>query len=168
VSNEDPFAGPSAVSSNFASLDSFRGRLVLIEPTGYEYDVPGKDDPSQKRDRITATITVVDGSGDIDLYSYGDKTGKTLKGPEFKGVWISQERVVQQLTKDDERGRTHKMVLGRLETYKPGVRAKKGNPWGILAASEEDKQTARDFLANRTIAQSSAPNDDEDPFQKKG
>ena len=162
----DPFANPAKPASNFASVASFRGRLVLIEPTGYEYDVPSQDDANKKSDRITATITVVDGSGDVEIFSWGDGTGKFVKGPEYRGVWIAQDRLVEQLLDNGERGRTLKMVLGRFETYKPGQRAKKGNPWGLLDPSDADKQTARDFLANRTIAQASAPakSEDDDPF----
>lgn len=162
----DPFATPAKPASDFASVASFRGRLVLIEPTGYEYDVPSQDDPSKKSDRVTATITVVDGSGDVEIFAWGDGTGKFLKGPAYQGVWIAQDRLVKQLLDNGERGRTLKMVLGRFETYKPGQRPKKGNPWGLLDPSETDKQTARDFLANRTIAQASAPakSEDDDPF----
>ena len=162
----DPFATPAKPASEFASIASFRGRLVLIEPTGYEYDVPSQDDPNKKSDRITAKVTVVDGSGDVEIFSWGDGTGQFLKGPEYTGVWIAQDRLVKQLLDKGERGRTLKMVLGRFETYKPGQRAKKGNPWGLLDPTDADKQTARDFLANRTISQVAAPakSEDEDPF----
>lgn len=154
---EDPFAGPAEVLSVFPSVASFRGRLVIIEPTGYEYDVPNQDDPSKKADRVTATVTVVDGSGDVELMPGGDPSGKFIPGPEYRGVWIGQERLVQQLLKDYERGRTHKMVLGRFETFKPGVKPRKGNPWGLLPPTEADKQVARQFLANRMGSQLAAP-----------
>lgn len=164
----DPFAAPAKVASEFASVASFRGRLVLIEPTGYEFDVPSQDDPSKKGDRITATITVVDGSGDVEIYSYGNPTGQKLKGPEYRGVWLGQDRLVKQLLDNGERGRTLKMVLGRFETYKPGQRPMKGNPWGIVDPTDADRQTAREFLANRMVAQSSAPakmdDGEENPF----
>lgn len=161
----DPFSAPQDVASEFASIGSFRGRLVLIEPTGYEYDVPSQDDPSRKGDRVTATITVVDGSGDVEIFSYGNPTGKHLPGPEYKGVWIGQDRLVKQLLDNGERGRTLKMVLGRFETYKPGQRPMKGNPWGLLKPSDADKQVARDFLANRMVAQAAAPAPaDDNPF----
>lgn len=149
---DDPFSAPAKVASEFPTVASFRGRLVLIEPTGYEYDVPSKTDPSKKSDRITATITVVDNSGDVELYSNGSATGKRLRGPVYRGVFISQDRVVKQLLVNEERGRTAKMVLGRLETYKPGEPPRKGNPWGLELPTEADKQMARDFLANRTVA----------------
>jgi len=163
----DPFAGPAVVASEFASVASFRGRLVLIEPTDYEFDVPSMDDPSKKGDRVTATVTVVDGSEiskPVEIFAYGDPTGQTLPGNRFEGVWIGQDRLIKQLRADGERGRSLKMVLGRFETYKPGQKAKKGNPWGLLAPGEGDAQTARDFLANRTLSQVAGPVDDSDPF----
>jgi len=163
----DPFAGPAVVPSEFASVASFRGRLILIEPTGYEFDVPSMDDPSKKGDRVTATITVVDGSEvtkPVEVFAYGAPTNQTLPGNRFEGVWIGQDRLIKQLRADGERGRSLKMVLGRFETYKPGQRPMKGNPWGILPPKEGDAQIARDFLANRTLAQVAAPADESDPF----
>lgn len=162
---QDPFSAPQEVASEFASVASFRGRLVLIEPTDYEYDIPSMDDPTKKGDRVTATITVVDGSGDVEIYNHGVPTGQHLPGPEYKGVWIGQDRLRKQLLDNGERGRTLKMVLGRFETYKPGQRPMKGNPWGLLAPSEADKQTAREFLANRMVAKAAAPaKADDNPF----
>ena len=161
----DPFAGPAVVASEFASVASFRGRLIIIEPTDYEYDVPNQDDASKKADRVTATVTVVDGKGDVSVWSHHVDTGKKISGPAYHGVWISQDRLVKQLREDPNvRGRCLKMVLGRIDTYKPGTMPKKGNPWGLTAPSEADKQIARDFLANRTIAQAASPAEDDDPF----
>lgn len=161
----DPFAGPADVASEFASVASFRGRLVIIEPTDYEYDVPNQDDSSKKADRVTATVTVVDGKGDVSVWSHHVDTGKKIPGPAYHGVWISQDRLVKQLRANpNERGRCLKMVLGRIDTYKPGTMPKKGNPWGIIAPSEADKRIARDFLANRTINQASTPAEDDNPF----
>lgn len=163
----DPFAGPAVVASTFASVASFRGRLVIIEPTDYEYDVPNQDDPSKKADRVTATVTVVDGLGDVESWKDHAPTGVKLRGPAYHGVWISQDRLVKQLRADpNERGRSLKMVLGRFETYQPGQRPKKGNPWGLIGPTEADRQVARDFLANRTVSQAAAPAEakDENPF----
>lgn len=162
--SNDPFAGPAPVASEFASVASFRGRLVLIEPTGYEYDVPNQDDASKKADRVTATVTVVDGSGDVEIFSFGEPTGQFLKGPRYEGVWMAQDRLVKQLRQDNERGRCLPMVLGRFETYKPGQKPRKGNPWGILPPTAADRQTALDFLAQRTMSQAAAPAEDENPF----
>ena len=152
----DPFADPTPIASDFASADSFRGRLVLIEPTRLELDVPNQQNPSQTADRITATVTVVDGLGPVQVFAQKMPTGKFLEGPEHKGVWFSQDRIVKAVLPERYMvpGR---MVLARLETYKPGQPAGQGNPWGLITATEADKQTARNFLANRTVGGAAAP-----------
>lgn len=160
---QDPFADPTPILSEFASADSFRGRLVLIQPTKIELDVPNMQNPSQTADRVTATVTTVDGLGPVQIFSQKAPTGKFLEGPEHKGVWFGQDRIVKAVCPD--RRVTGGMVLARLETFKPGKGAGIGNPWGLLPASDADKQMARDFLANRTVAQAAAP--EENPFAPK-
>jgi hypothetical protein len=81
------------------------------------------------------------------------QTGQFLDGPDFTGVYISQSRVVQQLTPSIPAG----MVLARVGLYKEGQPQGQGNPWGLVDPTDEDRQTARNFLANRTVAASSAP-----------
>lgn len=170
MAQNDPFAAPAPIASEFASADSFRGRLVLIQPTKLELDVPNMQDASKSADRITATVTTVDGLGPVQIFSQKAPTGKFLEGPEHKGVWFSQERIVKAILPDRVLPPSGRMVLARLETYKPGRGAGIGNPWGLVDPTEADKQTARDFLANRTITQAVAPaqapaGDDEDPFK---
>jgi|SRR5688572_20818523 len=162
----DPFADPTPIASTFASADSFRGRLVLIQPTFIELDVPNAKNPGQKSDRVTATVTTVDGAGPVQIFREKVPTGNYLTGPEHKGVWFSQDRIVKAVC--PERRVTGGMILARVETFKPGQVQGLGNPWGLLPASDADKQVARDFLANRTIAQASAPAEDENPFAPKG
>lgn len=165
---EDPFATPAPISSTFASAQSFKGRLVLIQPTKYEMDVPNYQDPSKSADRVTATVTTVDGQGPVQIFSNRTASGKFLEGPEHKGVWFGQERIVQQVAPD----RTFKpgsMVLARIDTRYPDKGAGVGNPWGLLDPTEQDKQLARDFLANRIVGQAAAPAAapaDENPFGK--
>jgi len=163
---EDPFAGPAPIQSNFASIQSFRGRLVLIEPTKTEMAV--NDDNGKLQERITADITTVDGKGAVKIYKRREDTGRTLTGPRHPGVWIGQPILVDQLKNDD--GSIRKMVLARVDTKTPGQPAAKGNPWGLIAPTDADKQMARDFLANRTIEQAAAPASaqDENPFAKAG
>lgn len=161
--SNDPFAGPSAIASQHASAASFRGRLVIIEPVQLEKDIPNALNPGTFQDRLTATVTTVDGLGGVEIWSDGSPTGHKLTGPRHDGVWFSQDRIVKGCL--DREGRPLKMVLARIETYKPGEKPKRGNPWGLVAASEADKQIARDFLANRTVAAASTPaDDDESPF----
>lgn len=160
----DPFAGPAPIASEHASAASFRGRLVLIEPTQLERGIPNTLNPGTTQDRLTATVTTVDGLGPVVIWADGSPTKQTLAGPRHDGVWFSQDRIVKGCL--DSEGRPLKMVLARIETYKPGEKPKKGNPWGLIGVSEADKQTARDFLANRTVAQASAPApaEEENPF----
>lgn len=157
---QDPFSTRTAVISTFASVASFRGRLVLIEPTGFEADVPGQE-PGKFADRVTATITVIDGSEverPVELMPYGNPSGQFLPGNRFEGVWISQDRVVKQLRTDaNARGTLQAMVLGKFETYKPGQRAIKGNPWGLdYEVTDADRDVARAFLAQRYKDQAAA------------
>lgn len=163
MSVTDPFADPTDIPSEHPNAASFRGRLVLIQPTSLELDVPNRDNPALKADKVTATVTVVDGLGDVFLCPNQIPSQVSVPGPTYEGVWFSQDRVVKGLCP----GRVLRpgaVVLARLETYKPGKPAQKGNPWGLVTASDADKQTARDFLANRTIAQATAPAQDKNPF----
>jgi hypothetical protein len=41
------------------------------------------------------------------------------------------------------------MVLGTIDTQTPGTDPRKGNAWGIIPATEEQKQIARNFLADQ-------------------
>ena len=154
----DPFADPTPRVSEFASADSFRGRLILIEPTKVERNVPKQANVlnGPTGDRVTATVTVVDGQGPVQVFAQRAGTGVWLDGPEHLGVWFNQDQIaagLQTLKKDA----LLKMVLCRIDTLKPGTPAGQGNPWIMNAASEEDKQMARDFLAGRKIAQASTP-----------
>lgn len=152
----DPFADPTPIASDFASADSFRGRLVLIEPTKLELDIPNQQDPSKSADRMTAKVTVVDGQGPVQIFSQKAPTGKFLEGPEHAGVWFSQDRIVKAVL-PERYYVPGRMVLARLETFKPGKGAGLGNPWGLLPATDADKQIARNFLANRTVGGAAAP-----------
>ena len=158
----DPFSDPTPRSSEFASADSFRGRLVLVEPTKLERDVPkSASQPNGPRgDRITANVSVVDGKGAVQVFQQRVPTGKMLDGPLHRGVWFNQDQIVQALMTLD--GKSLKpMVLCKLETLKPGTPAGQGNPWTVQAATDAEKQLARDFLANRIVEQASQ---DDSPF----
>lgn len=153
----DPFARPTPRQSNFASADSFRGRLVLIEPTKVEFDVPKQANQPNgpKGTRVTATVTVVDGKGPVQSYS-NRVPGAMLEGDVHRGVWFGQEQISAGLLELD--GKTPlKMVLARIDTLKPGSPAGQGNPWVLGDFTDADAQTARDYLAGRTIAQASQP-----------
>jgi hypothetical protein len=166
----DPFSAPAKISSEFASADSFRGRLVLIKPTKLEFDVPNSTDPTKSADRLTADVLTVDGEGPVQIFSYKIPTGKFLEGPEHKGVWFSQERVVKAVV-PNRVVTPGAMVLARLDVYKPGKPAGPGNPWGLVDPTEADKDLARAFLAGHaqnvaaaTVAAASPAAKEENPF----
>lgn len=162
--SQDPFADPTPIASEFASAESFRGRLVLIEPTKLELDIPNTLNPGSTQDRVTAKVTTLDGKGPVQIYSNKAPTGNYLEGPEHEGVWFSQDRIVRGLF-PRRMFQPGVRVLARLETYKPGKGAGPGNPWGLVAATPAEKKQAAEFLANLTINGSSAPADDEkSPF----
>lgn len=146
---EDPFATPqdNPIPSEHPSAASFRGRLILIEPTKYEPNLPKRDKPGEFQDKITATVTVIDGSGPVELMPQQVPSGQFIEGPEYAGVWFSQQRITAALVNAKTK-QPVKMMLGRLDTYKGGP-AKEGNPWGIQEPSEADKQIARNYLAKR-------------------
>lgn len=153
----DPFSTPTPRASAFASADSFRGRLVLIRPTKLEHDVPkqaNKPDGA-KGDRVTANVTVVDGLGPVQVFAQRQPTGKFLDGPDHRGVWFNQDQLAAGL--QDVKGGLLPLVLARIETLKPGTMQGQGNPWTFIEPTEEDKQIARNFLANQMVGGASAP-----------
>ena len=147
----DPFAAPAHVPSEFARIQSFHGRLCLWKPTATDM-VPNEH--GQLKPRLTVDITVVDGAGPLPMYEQRVHTGKFLDGPEFRGTYVSGQRLVVQL---DDALKSGGMVLGRLGLYKEGKPQGQGNPWGIVEPTEEDKQIARQFLATRTVGAAQAP-----------
>jgi len=168
MTQTDPFADPTPRATEFASADSFRGRLVLIEPTKVERDIPkqASDPNGAKGDRVTATVTVVDGKGPVQTFANKVPTGKFLSGDVHRGVWFNQDQISAGLQTADGTS-LRPMVLTVLETLKPGAVQGRGNPWTMRAATDEEKQVARNYLANRTVAAAAAPTtpaDNGNPF----
>lgn len=161
--SNDPFSfdDPAPIASEFASADSFRGRLVLITPTDFEPD--NRNDEGKLMPRFTATVTTVDGKGRVEIYAQRLPQGQYLEGPRHEGVWFSQDRIVKGLRSAWERKTS---VLAKLDTFKPGKPAGKGNPWGLIAATDAEKKQAREFLANLAVSSAAEPDasDDENPF----
>lgn len=158
--DDDPFEDPTPHSSKNPNAYAFRGRLILVEPTGIERNVPKMNDEPNgaKGDKITANVTVLDGKGPIELHPHGDANGEMLDGPVFRKVWFTQDQIVEALqnVKGELRGR----VLLRIDTLKPGTKARKGNPWVITACTPEEKKQAAAALANLIIN----PEPEENPF----
>ena len=155
---QDPFEDPTPPSVVFASADSFRGRLVIMEPTKIEIGIPkmSSNPTGPKGDRITADVTTVDGLGPVEVFRNRNGLGIFLDGPLHRKVWFNQDQIVDGLKTPDGKS-LRKMVLVRLDTLKPGQPQGQGNPWVMNPASDADKQTARDFLAGRKVAQAEAP-----------
>lgn len=153
VPAQNPFADPIQPPSVYPSQASLRGRLVLITPRKIETK-PSNLNPGQTQEIITADVTVVDGLGPVPDIKNNQHSGQWLEGPDFTGVWLSGQRVVDQLRSQIGTGQS---VLGVIETYQPGQVPMKGNPWGILTATPEQKAQASQFLATRTVAAAAAP-----------
>jgi hypothetical protein len=156
--DQDPFEDPTPRMSAFASADSFRGRLVMIEPLTVERDVPknAKQPNGPRGDKVIANVTVLDGSGPVEVYADRSPTGKFLDGPVHRGVWFNQDQIAQALQTPDGkslRGR----VLCKLETLKPGTRSGQGNPWTVTAATAEEKKQAAAALASLIVQSDESP-----------
>lgn len=166
MTEQDPFEDPTPRVSAFASADSFRGRLVMIEPTRIEHDIPKQaSNPSgPKGDRITANVTVMDGKGAVQIFNQKVPTGRFLDGPLHRGVWFNQDQITQGLQTPD--GALRKRVLAKLDTLKPGTPAGQGNPWVMNPATPEEKAQAAKLLAEGIVgaAAAAAP---VNPFETK-
>ena len=150
---QDPFQDPIIPPSTYPNQSSLRGRLLLITPRKIETK-PSNLNPGQTQEIITADVTVVDGLGPVPQMNNGTHTGQWIEGPDFTGIWFSGQRVVDQLRSFVGTGRS---VLSVMETYQPGQPPRKGNPWGLVAATDEQKNQARQFLASRTVGSAAAP-----------
>jgi hypothetical protein len=146
--------------SKFANAGALRGRLIIVEPTKLEHDIPksAKNPDGPKGDRVTATVTVVDGQGPLQVTDRFGRPipGQFIQGEVHRGVWFGQDQLAAGLTTEDGKELV-KMVLCRIDTLKPGTEPEQGNPWVMNAVTDEDRQTARDYLAGRRIAAASGP-----------
>ena len=164
---QDPFQTPKPIASVFASAQSFRGRVILIEPTNLELDVPGRDEPTKKADRLTATVTTLDGRGPVQVYSNREATGVTLAGPVHKGVWFSQDRIRDGVLGQGNRHITPgTRIIAVLDTYKPGKGAGPGNPWGLVAPTDAQRALAAQLYAQLQIGGAQAPAPQAAPAQE--
>lgn len=151
----DPFADPITPPSTRPTIASFRGRLVMITPKT-QATVPDNINKDQMKERITADITVVDGLGPVPLMKGlpPRPTGQYLDGPDFTGMWIESTYVVDQLSGYVGKG---KSVIAIVDTKNPGTDPMKGNPWGLITATAEQKAHAVNFLNSRTVGAAAPP-----------
>ena len=152
---QDPFANPHIPPSTHPSIGSFRGRLVMIVPKRHQ-TVPDNLNAGQTKDRITADVTVLDGLGPVPLVKGNppQPTGQTLPGPDFLGVWFESSRVVEQLLPELGTGRP---VLAVIDVRNPGQHPGKGNPYGLVAATDQQRAQAIQFLAQRSVGGAATP-----------
>lgn len=152
--SQDPFSRPGVIPSAFPKVQSLQGRLVLFKPKS-EKTVPNTlGGPGAMKDQMTVDVTIVDGAGPLPLFKNRQHTGGFLDGTDFPGMWIDSEVIVKQLRDALAVGG---QVLARVNVPNPALPAGKGNAWGLVDPTEDDLQTARNFLANRTVAATSAP-----------
>lgn len=166
---EDPFSNPTPRVSAFASADSFRGRLIMIEPTLVERDLPktATQPNGPKGDRVTADVTTLDGLGPVQIYSNRVPSGRYLDGPLHRKVWFNQDQLSAGLQTPDGKSLLSK-VLCRIDTLRPGTPAGQGNPWVMTPATDEEKQQAIAELARLSIEGASAPTAPKvNPFDKR-
>ena len=118
-----------APASGGVKITQFDGQLLLITPTAHEKDIATAYGPA---DAVTVDLVVLDGAN---------------AGEEHTGIRVFQKALQGQLRPKVGTGR---MVLGRLGrgTAKPGQSA----PWLLADPTEQDKQTARDYLARANNA----------------
>lgn len=124
------FASPAAASG--IDLKELNGALLLIEPTGIEEDIATVHGPSSA---IRGDVSVLDGA---------------LKGETYEDTLLFPKVLQGQL-----RPRIGQKVLGRLGqgVAKPGQSA----PWTLNEATDADKQTATEFLNQRSANQTATP-----------
>lgn len=154
----DPFEDPTPRVSEFASADSFRDRLIMIEPTKVERDIPKQANVPNgpKGDRITATVTVLDGQGPVQIFAQRVPSGRYLDGPVHMGVWFNQDQLSAGLQTPDKRALKGR-VLCRIDTLKPGTPAGQGNPWVMNAVTPEEKKQAAAELAKIQLGATDSP-----------
>lgn len=120
----DPFSAPTAGG---VKVTSFAGSLLLVTPREYKENVPTS---FGEKDAVAVDLVVLDGT-------------ESGEPEEFSDVLLFQGVLIAQTKSKVGKG----MVLGRLGQRKPTKPGQSG-AWALEDPSEEDKQAARDYLAN--------------------
>jgi hypothetical protein len=126
MSMSNPFAAPAA-STGITWADHL-GKLMLIEPTAIESDIPTS---LGDKDAVRATVSVITGPGEAEV---------------FEDCLIFPRVLQSQL-----RSRLGMKVLGRLTqgVAKPG----QSPPWMLQEATTDDVAKGQAYLAARDVAQ---------------
>lgn len=149
-----------------------KGRLVLIQPTHLDKNVPGVGKDAKPRDRITANVTVFDGP---PIEAVIDKDGEITHEfeepltPPFtlEGMYISQAVMVGQLRNAlENKGR----VLGRMAALPPQT-AGNSRAWCLASWNQKEAAFVTQWLTENAAASignaestSDDDDDDDDPF----
>ena len=121
----DPFDSPDAGG---AKVTDYEGCLLLLTPTEYK---TGIQTTYGEKDAVATDLVALDETESGDIEEHGDML-------LFQGVLIGQTK--------GKVGRG--MVLGRLGKRPPSKPGQ--NPaWVLLDPTEEDKVTAREYLAKK-------------------
>lgn len=125
--SNDPFAAPAAPSSGISWQD-FNGALLMIEPKSIE---TGIQTSYGVADAVRADVTVLDGP--------------------HGGTNVPDTLVFPKLLQGQLKSQVGAKVLGRLGQgqAKPGQSA----PWMLSEATDQDKQTAMQWLQQTATAQ---------------
>ena len=150
---EDPFSGPAPQKARGPRLRDLYGRLLLLVPTKLETGVPNRLQAGSTQDRMTTDVIVLDG-GPIAFGGTPEKTppvphDKTAQVPhKTAGQYISSTGLISQCREALARRAQGQpgMVLGRLSTG-TAKEAGQNAPWLLLPPTDEDKQLARQYLA---------------------
>lgn len=126
-------------AGEYVAIKDLLGELVLFTPTEHVEEV--------QTDFGTKDAVVTD----LVVLSQDDT-------PEYTDVMVFQGSLIGQLKRKIPNGRKLLGVIAQGE-------AKKGQnpPYILTAPSDEQAQTARDYLAGRTV-QAAAPSQADDPF----
>ncbi len=135
---------------------NLRGRLLLVYPTLLERGLPGMNPGDAPRDRVTATVHVLDSGvrGDLGDVGWGDDPRMGIPCSDFakvphviEGMYLSGVGVVQQLTDPMRPNGLKRAVLGRMGQVPPAPGSKNSPMWKIDTPTDADKVAARAYLA---------------------
>lgn len=168
--SKDPFAS----ASSFQPITPLYDRLLLITPVEHVFGIKTEYSTVEKptSDAIDAEVVVLDGPSTqaVEYDLDGPDAGDTLEMRFFQGPLIAAMKRAAKFNDanpggDPKTGKP-KMILGRLgrgedKTGKltPNLyfSAADKRAWILTPPTEEDKQTARDYLAKVPVAEPANP-----------
>lgn len=158
-SGGDPWSAPAKPGDSvYPALKQLSGRLLVVEPQTLEENVPDTYNPGKTKDRMTVDLTFLDGDTltvALDRNDVATPLPKPIQaGETISGLYVSQSVLITQLKQAMRDRGGSGMVLGRLGKGE----ARNGNnaPWILVAASEQDNESARRWYAWRQQQQASA------------